>query len=79
MVYERKREVKDNTNILDWASGNMELPLSETEKTGERADFKGRNQNFHFGCVRFEVSIRSQVVNWIYESGVQAKGSRQQV
>lgn len=43
------------------------------KKTLKGADFEGRNQLFNFECVKFEVSIRSQVVNWIYESGVQAR------
>lgn len=44
------------------------------EKTLKGTDFEGRNQIFNCEFVKFEMSIRSQVVNWIYESGVQARG-----
>lgn len=44
------------------------------EKILTCADFEGRNHIFNFECVKFEVSIRSHVVNWTYESGVQARG-----
>lgn len=42
--------------------------LTQTGKTWEGEDFEGRNQNLSFECVMVEVSIRSQVLNWLYES-----------
>ena len=53
----------------------MEMPFTERRRTGEGADSQQKN-NFNFGCVTCEASVRSQAVNQINESGVQARGSR---
>ena len=57
-------------------SEDKEMPFTERRRTGEGADSWGKNKNFNFGCVTCEVSVRSQAVNQINESGVQARGSR---
>ena len=47
----------------------MEMPFTERRRTGEGADSQRKNKNFNFGCVTCEVSVRSQAVNQINESG----------
>lgn len=54
------------------------MPLTQTGETWEGADSEGRNQNLHFEGAVVEVSMRSQVVNRLYESGDSHKfGSHQ--
>lgn len=50
----------------------MELPW--TQRTLEKEQIlRGETKTLHFEYIKFEVSIKSQVIDWIYESGVQAR------
>lgn len=48
------------------------MPLTQGTLAKEQI-LRGETKTLNFECIKFEVSIKSQVTDWIYESGVPAR------
>lgn len=48
------------------------MPLTQGTLEKEQI-LRAETKTLNFECIKFEVSIKSQVIDWIYESGVQAR------